>query len=78
MRVVHRSEPPPETPESIRAAMQECLTERAAIGYEPPSADDWARLECYQGLENLVLKLGATRVMRIVRNIAHALGQECQ
>lgn len=44
--------------------------------YEPPTLDDWERLEIYQGLENALQKYGALRVMRIVRLLAHINGED--
>ena len=45
--------------------------------YVPPTPEEWERLEATNGLSSLILKYGARRVQRWVRNLAAIHGQEC-
>lgn len=44
---------------------------------EPPTDEEWERLEAVEGLRNLCAKYGYARVARWVKNLAAIHGEEC-
>jgi hypothetical protein len=73
-----RREAPPVTPESVAAAFQDCVTQRAELGYQPPTDEEWERLEATNGLYALMQRYGAKRVLRWVQSLAAIHGMECE
>lgn len=71
------SDPYPQTAETIARAKAAQAAERAAIGYEPPTDEQWEKLEAQEGLMNLIRKYGGQRVSTWVKNLTFIVeGQE--
>lgn len=63
------SEPPPADPREQAVEIPR--------NYVPPTEEEWERLAATNGLGSLILKYGARRVQRWVRNLAAIHGMEC-
>lgn len=66
----------PQSDASVRRSIEARDAERALIGYVPPTAEDLELLDVKDGLFALIRKYGGQRVMRWVRNLAHAAGDD--
>lgn len=80
-KVIYMTDPPPETPASVAAAIEATREARAALPFpvkpsELPTDELMDLLAVQDGLFNAIQKYGADRMMRWVRNLAAIAGQE--